>query len=187
MFRIFTIHSEKQTTDELISYLFFNQNKTIMRKFKLAVVALLVSLVTMTGVQAQSTFKKSDKIVEGMVSYSKSKGADAVYTVAPSFGYFVSDKSVVGVTAEFGTSANGDVTNFGVYGRNYFHTIGKNLLTYAQVNAASNTTKDPAGVKTSEFAAGFGLGANYFVSRNVAVSMHVASERTRPARLRMLR
>ena len=144
-----------------------------MRKFKLAVVTLLVSLVSMTGVKAQSSFTKGDKIVEGMVSYSKSKGADAVYTVAPSFGYFATNKIAVGVSAEFGTSANGDVTNFGVYARNYFHTIGKNFLTFAQVNAGNNTTKN-AGVKTSEFAAGVGLGANYFVSPNVALSMHVA-------------
>ena len=144
-----------------------------MKNFKLAVVTLLVSLVSMTGVKAQSTFTKGDKIVEGTVSYSKSSGADAEYSVAPSFGYFATNKTAVGVSVEFGTSADGDVTNFGVYARNYFHTIGKNFLTYAQVNAGSNSTKS-AGVKTSEFAAGVGLGANYFVSPKVAVTAHVA-------------
>lgn len=143
-----------------------------MNKIKLAVVGLL-SLVLTSGVMGQSTFTKGDKIVEGTISYSKSKGVDAEYSVSPSFGYFVSNKTAMGVSAEVGTSANGDVTNFGFYGRHYFHNIGKNFLTYAQLNVGSNNTKD-AGVKTSEFAAGFGLGANYFVSPNVAVSMHVA-------------
>lgn len=144
-----------------------------MNKVKFVVVAMLVSLFAISGVKAQNTFKKSDKIVEGTVSYSKSTGADAEYSFSPAVGYFVTDRVAVGVAGEFGKSADGDVTNFGAYARCYFLNIGQNFKAYSQLGLGSNTTK-VAGVKASEFAAGVGLGANYFVSKKVALSAHIA-------------
>lgn len=135
--------------------------------------SIFVALTVLTLSVSAQGFKKSDKILEGTVSYSKSKGSDAVYSVSPSLGYFVTNKAAIGFTGEFGTSEDGDVSNFGVYGRQYFHTVGKNILTYAQLNAGVNNTS-AAGVKTSMFGAGVGLGANYFVSNRVAVSAHLS-------------
>lgn len=144
-----------------------------MNKVKFVVVAMLVSLFAISGVKAQNTFKKSDKIVEGTVSYSKSTGSDAEYSFSPAVGYFVTDKIAVGLAAELGKSSNGDVTNFGAYTRCYFLNIGQNFKAYSQLGLASNTTK-VEGVSASEFVAGVGLGANYFVSKKVALTAHIA-------------
>ena len=144
-----------------------------MNKVKFVVVAMLVSLFAISGVKAQNTFKKSDKIVEGTVSYSKSTGTDAEYSFSPAVGYFLTDRFAAGVTAEIGKSADGEVTNFGAYGRCYILNIGQNFKAFSQLGIGSNTTK-VAGVSTSEFAAGVGLGANYFVSKRIALSAHIA-------------
>lgn len=143
-----------------------------MKKLKIALVAAFVSLVAVSGVNAQ-TFKKADKFVEGTVSYSKTKGADASYSLAPTVGYFVSDKFAVGVSGEIGKDASVETTNIGAFGRYYFMGIGKNFLGYTQLGVGSNTSKENS-VKTSEFAANVGLGANYFVTKNVAVTAHIA-------------
>ena len=135
--------------------------------------SIFVALTVLTLSVSAQGFKKSDKILEGTVSYSKSKGSDAEYSFSPSLGYFVSNKAAIGFTAEMGSSSEGDVSNFGVYGRQYFHTVGKNILTYAQLNVGVNNT-NASGAKTSMFGAGFGLGANYFVSNRVAISAHLS-------------
>jgi len=142
-----------------------------MKKLKIALVAAL-SFVAVSGVNAQ-TFKKSDKFVEGTVSYSKTKGADATYCLAPTVGYFTSDKFAVGVFGEIGKDASVETTNIGAFGRYYFMCIGKNICAYSQMSVASNTSNENS-VKTSEFDANIGLGANYFVSKNVAITAHIS-------------
>lgn len=143
-----------------------------MKKLKFAVVTAFVSLVAITGVNAQ-TFKKADKIVEGTVSYSKTKGADATYSFAPTLGYFTSNKMAVGVNAELGRNGSEETTNIGAFGRYYFMCIGKNLCAYTQMSVASNTTRNDS-TKSSVFATNVGLGVNYFVTKKVAVTAHVA-------------
>ena len=144
-----------------------------MTKIKNMVLAALISVAAISGASAQNTFKKSDKILEGTVAYSKSTGADAEYAFSPSVGYFLTDVFAVGVAADLGKSAEGDVTNIGAYGRCYFMNVGQNLKVYSQLGLASNTTK-VAEVKTSVFAAGLGLGVNYFVSKKIALSANVS-------------
>ena len=92
------------------------------KQFKLFAAALVLSLTAFT-VNAQNAFKKSDKIVEGTVSYSKASGADASYSFNPSVGYFVTDRFAVGVAAGLGKDENGvKATSVGAYGRCYFFT-----------------------------------------------------------------
>jgi hypothetical protein len=137
-----------------------------MKKFLLVLVVSLISLFS------NAQFKKSDKILEGSVSYSKSKGTDAEYSVSPSLGIFLSEKFALGVSLGIGEDVDGSVTNFGAYGRYYFMSIGKNLSAYTQMDISSDNTK-LAGVKTSAFSINLGVGANYFVSKKMAITAHI--------------
>lgn len=145
--------------------------KKQIKLFVAAVVALTLSLAT---VSAQSTFKKSDKFVEGSVSYSKSNGSDATYNVQPTVGYFVTDRVAVGVFAQIGKDQTNKTTGVGAFGRCYILDIGKNLKTYSQLNIG-NSTVDVAGVKASTFGTDLAIGANYFISSKLALSVDVAS------------
>lgn len=120
-----------------------------------SILALAVFSLTAT---AQS---KGEKLVEGTVSYSKSTGSDAVYSVAPSVGYMVTDKVAVGATGEFTT---GKFTDFGAFGRCYFLTVGKSLKVFSQLNV---------GRVSDKFQTDLVLGANYFVSKKLAVTANL--------------
>jgi len=133
-----------------------------MRKVFSILAALVVFSLSVT---AQSALKKGDKIVEGTVSYSKSTGSDAEYSIAPSIGEFVTDKVAVGVTGEFVKTNSGEVNNFGVFGRCYFLNVGKSLKVFSQLNV---------GRSFDRFATDLGLGANYFVTKNLALSANLA-------------
>jgi outer membrane protein len=144
-----------------------------MTKIKVVVLAALVSMLAITGAKAQTSFKKDDKIVEGTVSFTKETAEDAEYSFSPSVGYFLTDRFAAGVALDLGENQAGQVTNFGAFGRCYFLAVGKNLNLYSQLTVGSNSSK-VAGVKTSQFATSVGLGANYFLTKRVAVSAHLA-------------
>lgn len=137
---------------------------------KVALFFALMFTVLITSAQ----FKKADKFVEGTVSYSKSTGADAIYGIQPTLGYFVTDRFAVGASGEFGKNKDGvKTTGVNAFGRCYVLNIGKNLKTFSQLNVGT-TSVDNAGIKTSAFGINVGLGVNYFVSSKLALSMHVA-------------
>lgn len=139
---------------------------------KFAIVALVLGISTLSA-NAQVSFSKSDKFVEGTVSYSKSTGADVAYGLKPTFGYFVTDKCAVGLFGEVAkTSAGAETLNYGVFGRCYFLTVGEKFKTFSQL-AVSNNTATAAGVETSTLAANLGIGANYFFTSNLALSLNL--------------
>ena len=132
---------------------------------------LAVLTILTVSANAQSNFKKSDKILEGTASYVKTEGVDASYSLAPTIGYFLTDKFAIGVAGETAKDDAGVKTNsIGVFGRCYFLNIGKNLKTYSQLTM-SNVTINDAG---SAFGLNLGLGLNYFVSSKLALTLHVA-------------
>jgi outer membrane protein len=132
---------------------------------------LAVLTILAVSANAQSNFKKSDKILEGTASYVKTEGADASYSLAPTIGYFLTDKFAIGVAGETAKDDAGVKTNsIGVFGRCYILNIGKNLKTYSQLTM-SNVTMNDAG---SAFGLNLGLGLNYFVSSKLALTLHVA-------------
>ena len=133
---------------------------------------LAVLTILAVSANAQSSFKKSDKILEGTASYVKTEGAEASYSLAPTIGYFLTDKFAIGVAGETAKDDAGVKTNsIGVFGRCYFLNIGKNLKTYSQLTM-SNTTINNDG--KSSFGLNLGLGLNYFVSSKLALTLHVA-------------
>ena len=107
-------------------------------------------------------------------SYTKENDVDAVYSVSPTLGYFVTDRFAVGVSGTIGrTSADVKTTGVSVFGRCYVLNIGKNFKTYSQLTIGTNSA-DAAGVKTTTTSANLGLGANYFVSNRLALTMGIA-------------
>ena len=142
-------------------------NKTV----KTIVAALALTAVSF-ATQAQSAFKKSDRILEGTVSYSKTTDVDASYSINSSVGYFMTSKFAIGVAGSFGKDGADKTTNVGVFGRCYFTDI-KNCKLFSQASISSNTT-EVAGTKTTSTSAGLGFGANYFVTNKLALTMNVA-------------
>jgi len=142
------------------------------KQLKFVIAAFLLTMTTF-AVNAQ-TFKKSDKIVEGTVSYTKSTDVKASYSIKPAVGYFLTNKVAIGVFGEVGKTEAEETTNFGAFGRYYFLTIGKKCDIFSQVDVASNTTK-VADIKANSVSGNLGLGANYFVTSKLGLTMNVAN------------
>ena len=141
------------------------KNKLKMKKILLILVAALGLTAT-----AQTGFKKSDKFVEGSVSYTKVKDVDATYTIAPSVGYFLTDKTAVGVSLSTTKNVT-NTTSVGVFARHYFLNAGQNFKVYSQLGVNTNSATD---VK-SYVKADLGLGLNYFVTKNLALTTSLTS------------
>jgi outer membrane protein len=137
-----------------------------MKKILLILVAALGFTAT-----AQTGFKKSDKFVEGTFSYDKAKDVDATYTFAPTVGYFLTDKTAVGVSVETGKNATGNTTSFGAFARHYFLNVGKDFKVFTSL--AVNNTNPTVG--DSFVTTNLGLGVNYFVTKNLALSTNLAN------------
>jgi outer membrane protein len=149
------------------------------KQLKLVVLALMLSFTAFT-VSAQMkdcamncAFKKSDKMLEGTVSLTKATDVKATWTLNPTVGYFVTNRVAVGLSGQLGETADVKTINVGAFARCYFMNIGQHAHIFSQLGVASNSTTD-AGVKTTSTTAGLGIGANYFVSPKLALSMKVA-------------
>jgi outer membrane protein len=140
------------------------------RGFKVGILAVALLLASVIGVNAQ----KHSKIVSGTVSYTKATDVKASWSINPLFGYFVTEKVAVGVLGSFGETATETTTNVGAFARCHFLTIGKNCEVFSQVDLTSNSTK-VAGVKSTSTLANLGLGANYSVTKKLALTMNVAN------------
>lgn len=136
-----------------------------MKKILLILVAALGLTAT-----AQTGFKKSDKFVEGSVSYTKVTGSDATYTLAPTVGYFVTEKTALGVSLSTTKNVT-NTTSVGVFARHYFLNVGQNFKVYSQLGFNNNSGTD---VK-SYVSADLGLGLNYFVTKNLALTTSLTS------------
>ena len=150
-----------------------------MKKILLILVAALGLTAT-----AQTGFKKSDKFVEGTFSYEKTKDVDATYTFAPTVGYFLTDKTAVGISVETGNvtktidSHTGDVTTTTgkhfcttVFARHYFLNVGQSFKVYSQLGVTNNNDADTKSYVTADF----GLGLNYFVTKKLALTANLTS------------
>ncbi|HNU59410.1 MAG TPA: hypothetical protein PKI08_05615, partial [Aquaticitalea sp.] len=63
----------------------------------------------------------------------------------------------------------------GVFGRYYFLDLGKRFKTFAEVGVGFGTVKyDLADVKEKFVGAGVGLGINYFVKENIAITFNLS-------------
>ena len=135
-----------------------------MKKTIIALVAILAGLT--------STAQKGSKYLVGSVSYQKQTDADATYGISPLVGYYVTDKSSVGMFGSVGTDGVTKSSSIGVFGRTDFLHIGKNCSVFAQASVGRSTNKTSID-KYSEFEAKLGLGANYSLSSKWGLTMHL--------------
>lgn len=143
------------------------------------ILLILVATLGLTA-NAQTGFKKSDVFVEGSFSYAKEKGADATYTFAPTVGYFLTDKFAVGAQVEKSNTV--DKLGAGVFARCYFLNVGKDFKVFSGLNLNTNalvlddsTENLNDFITRQNFNANLGLGVNYFVTKNLALSANLAN------------
>lgn len=161
---------------------------------KLVLVATLV-VFGFSNLAAQEedsmfNFANSDIFLEGNLGYSSlndknTEEKSSQFNFNPKVGYFLSEDFAIGVQLGLGSSkltddlADTEVTNSrfnaGVFGRYYFLDLGKRFKTFTELGLNYNSTKNEIdGVdddfKTNGFGAGVGLGINYFVKENIAIT-----------------
>ncbi len=149
---------------------------------KILSLILIVGLVSFTSVKAQD-FKAGNKIVEGtaMVSTVKSQGiTTTTWSVAPSVGYFITNRFAVGlfgVVGETHVKDSGRISSnlgLGVFARCYFLNIGQRMKVFSQLDVTSTDITSQLG-NNSTFSTGLGLGGNYFVSQKLALTAGLAN------------
>lgn len=137
-----------------------------MKQKVLSLAAILVLAVLTTSAQ------KNSKFVTGTASYSKSTDVKASYNITPTIGYYVTDKVSVGVLGSLGETATTKTSEIGFFGRCDFLTVGKNCQVFSQLGLSSNSVTE-AGDKVSATVVNLGLGANYFLTKKLALTMNV--------------
>ncbi|MGJ8593288.1 MAG: outer membrane beta-barrel protein [Aquaticitalea sp.] len=132
--------------------------------------------------------------MEGNLRYSSNKDNNEAVTTNSSFvftpkaGYFVTEDLAVGV--QLGLSSYKEKVELededfeekvnrygaGVFARYYFLDLGQRFKTYGEVGVNINGSKYDDGTDGTDdidengFGAGLGLGINYFVTENIAIS-----------------
>ncbi len=161
---------------------------------------ILLTLTAVAGLtfasQAQEFgFEKGNVIIEGNLGFSTTNNKNAevknsTFSFNPKAGYFLTDKIAVGIELGVGTEnednyaegvdAQEKSNQFGIgaFGRYYFLELGSRFKTYTELGAGylqsqdeetvgGTTVKDP---KISGFGANLGIGANYFLTDNIAIN-----------------
>jgi outer membrane protein len=119
-------------------------------------------------------FAKGDFYAAGTFSTrSVSGGGDSTNSLAPSFGYFISDK--ISLSAEFATEKMGDdkMSAFGA-GAAYHFNAGNQFSSHIGLSLASGSgTISALDYKVTALSLGYGI--KYFVSSHFALTANVAA------------
>jgi outer membrane protein len=139
-----------------------------MKKF----LFIAIALIAMQTSFAQ-TFSKGDTFVEGTVKFVSSDDTKT-FNFNPSVGHFVTNKIAVGLSVNTENTKTAGVTTtdafgFGVFARCYFLRIGEHFNVHSQLGVNSDKAGD-----TKTLGANLGLGANYFVTKNLSLTLSVA-------------
>ena len=143
-----------------------------MKKFLFIAIAFIAFQTS----NAQS-FAKGDTFVEGTVSFVTGD-KNETFNFNPAVGYFVTDKVAVGVeldtqsTKDAAGAKTPDSFGVGAFARCYFLKIGEHLNVYSQLGLG--TSDDKAADKKSTDVK-VGLGANYFVTKNLSLTLKLAN------------
>ena len=159
-----------------------------------------VAVFGLSNVNAQDVetpefgFAQGDVFLEGNFRYSSNKDnnepvtTNSAFVFTPKAGYFVTEDLAVGVQlglASFKDKVEFEDTSFeektsgfgaGVFARYYFLDLGKRFKTFGEfgVNLNGSTYDDGVDgtddIKENGFGAGLGLGMNYFVTENIAIT-----------------
>lgn len=133
---------------------------------------IAIALIAMQTSFAQ-TFSKGDTFVEGTVKFVSSNDTKT-FDFNPTVGHFVTDKVAVGISVNTENTKTAGVTTtdsfgFGVFARCYFLRIGEHFNVHSQLGVNSDKAGD-----TKTLSANLGLGANYFVTKNLSLTLSVA-------------
>lgn len=156
---------------------------------KLILSAVAVFAFTFVNAQEETTtygFGEGSIFVEGNIGFNstKDKNTDTKtnsFNFNPKAGYFISDDLAVGIELSLGTAKNEvggaeakeNVFGAGAFARYYFLELGERFKTYGEFGLGFASYKEEmAGFenKASGFGAGLGLGVNYFITENFAIS-----------------
>ncbi|WDF67450.1 hypothetical protein PQ465_14180 [Sphingobacterium oryzagri] len=164
-----------------------------MKKILLTLTAL-AGLSTLSYAQ-EFGFQKGDILLEGNVSLntlkreyelSASKLTMTNLALRPKAGYFVADKWVLGVDLGYELSRTASLYEnmssvkssahryrFGGFGRYYFWDLGERFKTFTELGAYygfdRNENYDLVDARINRYGANAGIGANYFLTRRVAI------------------
>lgn len=133
-----------------------------MKKILLIAVAFLAFATS----NAQS-FIKGDTFLEGTANFVTSDVTET-FNLSPKAGYFVTDKVAVGASI---TTGNAKDFNVSIFARNYFLSVGKSLKIYSELGI---TNSNPAAAE-AYISANLGVGLNYFVTENLAITTNLVS------------
>ncbi len=162
---------------------------------------IVLSLIAISGFAFASKaqnfgFQKGDVILEGsigtnVIDNKDTKTKSTNFNFSPKAGYFLSDKFAVGIAPGYGESKNAnylgstDKTNtlsIGLFGRYYFLEAGKRFKVYTELDLTFSQTggETSNGIttikydKTNTIGANAGIGANFFITKKIAVGYQFA-------------
>ena len=144
-------------------------------------------------------FQKGDGFLEGAIGISSTDNQStekkvSSFSLSPKAGYFISNKTAVGLRIGFnqtkntnygGSNETYNMTNSlgaGIFVRHYLLEVGSRLKAYGEaglgfssdggeVNNGSSTVKFD---KTNTIGVNAGIGANYFLTDNIAIGYQFA-------------
>lgn len=153
---------------------------------------ILILSTTLMGAFAQKSssvgFAKENIVVTGALAFSTTDDGNDTKTtdfkIAPSVGYFLTDKVAMGVNFGYGagttkagtvTTKDNDMVELGAFAR-YYYTPAKAFSIFNQVGVNYVTTNDKiAKAKNNSFSFHLAPGVNYFLSEKVAVQATLGS------------
>lgn len=149
-----------------------------MKKIILTVAAVF-ALTFANAQDKKNGFAKGDMYVGGTISYSSEDNdgdKTTSTTLAPEFGYFISDDLALTAGISMMNQDNGtnkpSSFNMNLGGKYYFLNIGDNFKTYTHFGLTFGSIDlDNGSDKISTMGLGAGVGFNYFITSNLAIDM----------------
>ena len=161
-----------------------------MRNFFLVTALAVFGLANVTAQIEAPTygFDQGDIFLEGNIQYNATNNRNTEvetsnFNISPKAGYFLNSDFAFGVEASYGqnkeTEEDIETTNSnlsaGIFGRYYFLDLGKRFKTFTELGVNYLHTKTEIDgveddLKANGFGAGLGLGINYFVNDNIAIT-----------------
>ena len=162
----------------------------------------MIALVGLAyGSNAQSFgFTKGDGLLEGAIGVNSSDNKNTEkkltsFNVSPKFGYFISNKTAIGVQVSYNQSKSTNYANanetytltnglgVGVFARYYFLEVGPRFKAYGEAGLgytsnggeSSNGTTTVKFDKTNTIGVNGGVGANFFLTDNIAIGYQFAN------------
>lgn len=134
----------------------------------LTIVAVIVSMICTANLSFGQNFKKSDKFLEGSMSYSRVNNVTN-NSLNLSGAHFFTNRFALGLTG----AVSDTKTSAGVFGRCYF--LSKNELSVFSQLTAQTSVETLNSVTTRCNNLNLGIGLNYFVTNRLALTTSLCS------------